>query len=457
MVLALSTLALVACDKDTFTNPDMPAAGEVTSNGGVSVAYGNYVYFVNGYQSAPTSVNGYTGAPKTGDIVRMTIDEIEEVYAVSNDNEIASADKAEAITDAVIERAEVVVPYFFYSGVTEANSNIGLYIFGGKLYFTTPNPELTSGGNSQASQLSIYSCELDGTKLTKLFSIESNAVEVALVEVNNAVYAMYTNTDLFAVKLGDKEATTVAEAVTGTKFDGDTAYFINEDGALACYTAGATEATTVLANDDKDTLKYTITTINDGTIYFTMSENEPGLLAIKAGDDNYTTIYDSTVDGTGTAYNMLPYGDQVVMVSAIAATDGVQMYLTNNDNTEFNYILLKNSNSSAITLNSIKGSVLSFTIDSVVYELDLADEDYLAGGTYTYNITKADLKGLAQSATISTTGWAAADLVELNGTKYYFYFTSSYATEVAKYVEEDGKWMNETVNITLYDTTEEDK
>ncbi|MBQ3066948.1 MAG: hypothetical protein IJD18_02860, partial [Clostridia bacterium] len=71
-MLMLATLVLTACNPvEPFTPVEMPEAGQVTGNGGIAVGYGDWIYYVNGYQSSYTADNTHNGVVRTGSIVRI--------------------------------------------------------------------------------------------------------------------------------------------------------------------------------------------------------------------------------------------------------------------------------------------------------------------------------------------------------------------------------------------------
>ena len=83
-VMAL-TLALGACtDTNSFVpNTFIPTVESVDSNGGVAVrvnaADGDWIYYVNNYQSSNTIKNEYTDEVKDGQIVRIKVSDLEEL------------------------------------------------------------------------------------------------------------------------------------------------------------------------------------------------------------------------------------------------------------------------------------------------------------------------------------------------------------------------------------------
>ena len=96
LILLVSTL-LVACNptSQTFTDyPELPAKSEVSSNGGVAVEYGDYIYYVNGYVSSYTGSNKYEGDVALGNIVRISKADLDAIVAI-NDEDTTTSQKTE--------------------------------------------------------------------------------------------------------------------------------------------------------------------------------------------------------------------------------------------------------------------------------------------------------------------------------------------------------------------------
>ena len=424
LILLVSTL-LVACNPtgSEFNEfPSLPAAGEVSSNGGIAVAYGDYIYYVNGYNSSYTGSNKYEGDVTLGNIVRIAKSDLDEIVEINNEDTTTSQ-KTEKIAEQVYEKSELVVPKVVYSGNTTDTSVTGIYIFGNKLYYTTPNDDLTANGSVKYSELCIYSADLDGKNNTKLFTMTSNSLVMSLMEKDSKVYAMYVETTatdttkagLYCVELtaSNRTATLISESATTVSFDKNTlsAYYLNKDGSICSYTVGD-ESETVLVEKTKDsTMTYTIVSNNKGTVYFkqvdsTNTSLKYGLLAIKKGDEKAVSVF------------------------ADESKTGI-------------YVLPESSQGSTITINKIDGDTLYYTIDSKLYSLNL--KTVLESGE---PATGDDITFVAYSVA-STTGWAAYDVLG----EYVFSFSGD-KVQVVKYDAE--KEANITTDITSVKPSEEE-
>ncbi len=458
LVMAFATLALVACDdEETFVNPSMPDSGEVTSNGGIAVGYGDYIYYVNGVAIAYSEDNGYTGEAKYGDIVRILVSDLE--YAMEITEEEAEDAEAEDydtyLADYVREHVEVVVPYFYYSGNTTDLTVTGIYIFGERLYFTTPNGELTTNGDSQADQLILCSVKLDGTDMVEHYVITDNSVVLHLAEVESKVYATFSllNDDteeyeLTTVDVAAGTATVVADNVSTFTVNGDSVYYTTEDGSLAVATAGVEKV--LVENEDSDFVTYTTVCITDGNVYYTIADSTNAVSSTPLYMVSATTASTKVLDATS-SYTFLGYGAGVVMTSTIFDSDvsAYQLYITSGDikNENYEYIIEKNTNSGSITLVSIVDDVLTYTIDSLNYTVDLTDinED----GTY-------NIECIGTSITAGTTwAWYGADTVG----KFVF-VQDDYADlqiYTQEYDEDDDSWTTSYILFTLVPEETEDE
>ena len=446
VLMVVFTFVVSACGTTNgFVNPAMPEAGEVAGNGGLVVTYGNYLYYVNGTAASATETNGYTGAVKNGDIVRIKIDDFKAVLALNDDEQIASSELAGEIADLVYEKAEVVVPYFYYSGNTTTKSVNGLYIFNNKLYFTTPNTELSATGDVKNNELCIYSANLDGTDCKSLHAVKSTSAVIMLTQKGNDVYATYVvSGTLYSVKLGE-EAVEIATEITSEKFESNAVFFLDKDGAICTFAAGSEESQVLVAKDEDEKLTYTINSVNGEYVYFTMKDSSntqlyKGIYAIKAGMTEAVEILTTVPTDT-----YLCYGEKVVIAGKIETTGAitpVELYVTSGQATTKDHIIAQNSNKNAISLVKIANGVLYYTCDGKTYSVDLtATGGYQPQELYT---------------TITSSDWADVDAVEIDGVTYYFSLNTSYQIVCNEYKEVDGTKKVVTTSLTVEEPVEEE-
>ncbi|MCX4286231.1 MAG: hypothetical protein OSJ68_02900, partial [Clostridia bacterium] len=181
VLVMLVAVLLTACDGNKkFTPVEMPEKGEVEGNGGVAVKYGDWIYYVNGYQSSVSAENTYVNVEaRAGAIARIKVADLEALFAVHEET-ITSSEKTKKIASLVKEKAQIVVPNFYHSGNTAEVGLNGIFIFDDRLYITTPNTELTAGGNAQTNQLVLTSYKLDGRDPQQHFTFTNNAAKIML-------------------------------------------------------------------------------------------------------------------------------------------------------------------------------------------------------------------------------------------------------------------------------------
>ena len=177
---------------------------EVVSNGGFAVEAGNFVYFINGVE-ANTATNTY-GDVQKGALVRISKDNL----AAGNYSDV-----------------QTVVPLVMYSGAYDG----GIFIYGDRVYYSTPSTARDSSGEVLNSRLEFKSTKLDGTETMTgfYFQSESNDFTYRFVEVGGKVYLMYAlseilygteaHTNIHSVDLETGEDTVLAYNVASYSFD----------------------------------------------------------------------------------------------------------------------------------------------------------------------------------------------------------------------------------------------
>ena len=176
-VVALGIMLTAACSNKYKVKPldgDISVSSAEISNGGLAVEKGNYVYFINGRES-------YTADNTFGNVVKGAIMRISKTDLAARN----------------YSSVQTVVPSIVYAG----NSNAGIYIYGDRVYYTTPSTEKTGNGDVQNSYLQFRSTRLDGTDTVKDYYLQfaDNSTEYRYVEENGTVYILYvaTNEDLY--------------------------------------------------------------------------------------------------------------------------------------------------------------------------------------------------------------------------------------------------------------------
>lgn len=217
--LAVASLfTFVGCSGESYNFTaltDNPSATDtVSSNGGVYVEKGKYSYFVNGAENG-AGLNNF-GDEHKGAIVRcLTAD-------------LTSPDR----------NVEVVVPKIIYS--EDADSS-GFYIFGDRIYYTTPNNGKDSNGNVLYTKLDFMSAKLDGTDTQRLATTDDIAKPFVMVQNGDGVYIFYEGTDTIQVNGTDTSVKALYEIDAAAK----TVKMIDND--IASYSFDRTEGAKGLA------------------------------------------------------------------------------------------------------------------------------------------------------------------------------------------------------------------
>lgn len=414
-VLMVAVVLLSSCTNNPFKPVTMPEQGEVGSNGGNAVRYGDWIYYVNGYQSSANAENTYENVvARTGAIARIKIADLEDLFEVYNDSKFTtSSARTTEIARLVEENAEIVIPNIYYSGNTTTTNINGIYIFDDRIYIQTPNDELTAGGNSQTSQSVLTSYKLDGSDRTRHYVFTSNSAQVMLNKVEGklvATYIMGAEVGCVDVKNGTKIAS--VEETSNAQIDvaGKAAVYL-KDKAVCKLNAGASEPVTLVANEKDSTITYTIVTVNDGYVHYTVK------------DDKNTSVADTVIyyvteataskaeservalSAKAPGSNYYGYKENIVRVKSkdIQGTTLYGIYVVVGDDVEGKMIVSPEHNSSSITFNRIEGDTLYYTANSIAYRVDLS---------------AAEPAPIAYGKSLSSaSGWSVPDVVDLDSAK----------------------------------------
>lgn len=285
-VLVMMLFATIALFAGCSSRVDVPSSSDpVSGNGGLSVIKGDYIFYVNGYESNDTTKEGHKN--KEGKV------EVSSIYAAKLTNGEIS-DKRQLVSK---------VGGFEYSD---------LYVFGDKLYFLTPNTKKDETGEMRTDIITLCSINFDGSKLTEIFTPEQySSGAFSMKEIDGKVYAfVYDGDKLSQINISDKnKVTTVAEGVTSFATSRDkTTYSENAqknldsslDGFLF-YSRSRTESEGSEASVGGNILEKYDVVSGDKTIIssniaseITVSSVEGGRLFYKKGDYYYSSNLSST-------------------------------------------------------------------------------------------------------------------------------------------------------------------
>lgn len=454
-VLMVVAVMLTACNGDAFQPVTAPAAAEPVGNGGNAVQYGEWLYYVNGYQSSASAENTYVQVvARVGAIARIKLTDLESLFGVLDDttNFTTTTARTKEIARLVAEKAEIVVPKFYYSGNTTSTQINGIYIFNNRLYILTPNDELTAGGNSQTSQSVLTSFDLTGANEQRHYVFTSNSAQVMLSEVGSpkklvATYIMSNEVGTIDVSTGSQICKVEETSSAQIDVAGNAVFYLNSDGAICKLNAGASEGKVVVANEKDSTISYTISNVNNGYVYYTKANS------VNGGLDGLHVYYatEESTDETVALMTSAPssnwygYKDGIVKTFTDSKTDPhVTMYGINvlsSDGEVLKQIVDPIQNDNDITFNRIEGSVLYYTSDSVAYMVDLESNGQpVAIG-----------RSLA-----SASGWSVPDIVAVEGKDYNYVITLSSGSVSAAKFNPTTKETIGTVTLTKVQPAEEE-
>lgn len=214
---AMSVSALSACST-AFTPASGIPEGEVSSNSGFVVEVGEYVYFVNGVET-------YTTDNTYGNVVKGAL-----MRAKKTD----------------LTKAETIVP----SLMVAADYSSGIYVYGDRVYYATPNNVKNTEGKIENDYLDFKSAKLDGTDVQSYFNVANNATVYRYVESGDSVYLVYAldGTDLYSYNTETRTDTLLAKGVEGYVVSSS-----DKQDPVIYYTMGVSE---YLDTDEPNELAY---------------------------------------------------------------------------------------------------------------------------------------------------------------------------------------------------------
>lgn len=193
LVLALSVTIFAGCESYKNTKFEMDSASTASSNGGLVVYHGDYVYFVNGY-------SGYLDGFKEnwfGKVLKGAILRIKK-------------------TETDMSKAEVIVPKSCISDTKK-----GFSIYGDYIYYTSSSATETKSGTVDTSDLIFMRTRLDGQKTQIILTIEDGLSTEYKYTPDGLVYlsdgTLYFKSTTGKIK-AKKKGNVIAEKVTAVKF-----------------------------------------------------------------------------------------------------------------------------------------------------------------------------------------------------------------------------------------------
>jgi hypothetical protein len=213
-VLAIGILSGCGGFQPLSGGPSVDAT--VTSNGGMAVQKGNYLYFVNGFVSSQSLVEGDNkyGDVQNAGIYRAQLNESNGLMYDEEDN---------------LVNVELLVPKVV------GFENGGLYLFDNYIFYASPTILKDRTGEVQFDLLDFYMAKLDGTGVTKIYATEeySNSATFAFYKLENIIYlVVFDGSKIVSVKIENAKASspvTMVESATSVAFPKITEYNANNN------------------------------------------------------------------------------------------------------------------------------------------------------------------------------------------------------------------------------------
>ncbi len=385
-VLMLSVVfGFVACGTNVGFDDGPASTDVVIGNGTASVSYGDYVYYVNGYQSysdvADTNVYGnvtYSAVYRTKLVNGKVVENEKELD--EDGNEVF--DKTQGIQNTGILVSKVC-----------GFESTKLYIFDGYLYYTTPGNQVARDGTIENDHIDFCRIKIDGhSRGEKLFTSDSTLTDISFYMYQYAGKAYLIVKDGTTLKIAECTKTTFnlnilnsddysIASIAPTRYtrSDDTVSSI-DNSVYFVYTNSDITTGNVLAKYDLSTKK--VTNLSErGTGTYTLLGSVGGRLyynkqlLTSPGTSGaylyYNTLNGETFDTTEkqlssvayTASNIYLYNSDKI---GAYINNGSNVYRFDSDGTK-TQIITGNA-----TIVAQKGNYLFYTLDNTLYRLDVA-------------------------------------------------------------------------------------
>ncbi len=280
-LVAVLASVLVGCNKFEWKSvgAGQPNA-KVESNGGYYVKQGDFVYFINGYDTAETVDNTW-GTPVKNSIVRAKLN-----------------------ADGSYSDAVVVVPKQVYN----QNKDGGFAIFGEWIYYATPNNEPDKGGTASTTHTDFMRTKIDGSVTERIATIASRSSQYLftptriLFKESSASVINYID---FSGLKGDKSSDNGKGVTYGVLAENVEAVLWSYDSEYIYYTETVTGDTSYEFCNNLCTIKYDGTdkkVLADKYTYLTEGEKENYVDFFPTKVFSYTLVKLVVENGGATLY-----------------------------------------------------------------------------------------------------------------------------------------------------------
>ena len=348
----------------------------VYSNGGIAVQKGDYIYYMNGFVSQADVTKASHN--KYGNVVNGGI------YRTKLDNGSLIFDEDEKISN-----SECVVPKL------AGYENGSLYIFGNKMFYSSPNVQKNKYGELQNDLMNFYMINIDGTGNDKLYTSknEHTSVRYGMKKFGSKVYLLILDgQNLYKITISGSSASSAKKLASNVKdalwteqqnYDATKTYD-NEFDKYVYYTTPAEDGAgnilakvditngkeTILVENDKKTT-YSLKAISHNKIYYTTTVGDISnvLYSNTLTSDNVKDSQSTALLNNSYANYYVVNGGEGEYAGGIIASDSTNgtKFVNNIDNS------VKNISTEAHNLLFNNGSMIyTRTTTAMIYAIDLS-------------------------------------------------------------------------------------
>lgn len=425
LMLFVFSFGFVACGDDrtpkekAFTYPVLGDA--VYGNGGMAVRKGNYVYFVNGYKTIPSSEHIQGGSYTHGALMLLKLNADGSI--VTDENGLVKDDYYITMSDKLC-------------GFEASN----LFIAGNYLYFTSPCQEDEGGEGAgidpvwAKDRVEFYRIKLDKTSdVEKLYQAEVNLFSDAERTKSNLQVKYYADnlysanaqvsilvwekgtslensgrTDaLVKIDANSKQVTQVATNVTSVVMaeNAGDVFYVSNSNKLNNYNplTNASNEVAVVTEDEVEVETFEVEAVSNGCVYVSYSDSSKTLLVLDYA--NATTFGEAF-------YAMGNYDKVVVNDDVVMGIKGSSIEFVNKDL----FVDKIFTDSSEKTINFV-----GFANGSLIYYIDAEDssDKILKSFSYSDFVTT----GSAEEKVLATVEDIDTNYFDLDDTYIYLYKT----------------------------------
>lgn len=224
LALAVTPATLAGCSGDSYSEIEFPSQNTsyaVTSQGGSTVSYGNYLYYINGTRGYDDT-NG--SANKWGEVVKGALYRA-ELNGTSEKGENGIMTFTPTMDEECLEFKYKKGKDYFDNEINVVDTTViapktvgtsgyadgGIFIYDNYVYFASPNNEKNKAGTVQTSRTDFFMMPLSGGEPTKIYTtaekVDTTASAYAFYKFKGAVYLVTKeDTKIVSVKIDTKKA-----------------------------------------------------------------------------------------------------------------------------------------------------------------------------------------------------------------------------------------------------------